>query len=114
MTATKKLRKHPKPPTRSALARPAGSAQAYWTVYHTDGEELGLLPVKFVNEQMARSHARLWNKQYPGHRVLAIMNTGLIPKLKQAMAEQSCGRNTVETCPLDVPARAYQLHETRV
>jgi integron integrase len=25
------------------------------------------------------------------------MNTGLIPKLKQAMAEQSCGRNTVET-----------------
>ena len=25
MTATKKLRKHPKPPTRSALARPIGS-----------------------------------------------------------------------------------------
>jgi integron integrase len=25
------------------------------------------------------------------------MNTGLIPKLKQAMAEQSCGRTTVET-----------------
>ena len=28
------------------------------------------------------------------------MNTGLIPKLKQAMAEQSCGRNTVETYTL--------------
>ena len=26
MTATKNLRKHPKPPTRSALARPTGSA----------------------------------------------------------------------------------------
>ena len=26
MTATKKPRKHPKPPTRSALARPTGSA----------------------------------------------------------------------------------------
>ena len=26
MTATNKLRKHPKPPTRSALARPTGSA----------------------------------------------------------------------------------------
>ena len=26
MTAAKKLRKHPKPPTRSALARPVGSA----------------------------------------------------------------------------------------
>jgi hypothetical protein len=26
MTATKRHRKHPKPPTRSALARPAGSA----------------------------------------------------------------------------------------
>jgi hypothetical protein len=28
MTATKKLRKHSKPPTRSALARPIGSALA--------------------------------------------------------------------------------------
>jgi len=74
MTATKKLRKNPNPPTRSALARPAGSAQAYWTVYHTDGEELGLLPVKFVCGKMARRHARLWNKQYPGHRVLAPNN----------------------------------------
>jgi hypothetical protein len=27
MTATKKLRQHPKPPTRSALARPTGSGQ---------------------------------------------------------------------------------------
>lgn len=42
-----------------------------WTVIHPDGEELGLLPVTFVSAKMARESARLWNKQYPGHRVIA-------------------------------------------
>ena len=42
-----------------------------WTVYHPDGVELGLLPVTFTSERMARQSAALWNKKYRGHRVLA-------------------------------------------
>jgi hypothetical protein len=38
MTATKKSRQHPKPPTRSALARPTGSARA-WLVMRDGREE---------------------------------------------------------------------------
>jgi hypothetical protein len=42
-----------------------------WTVFHPDGVELGLLPVTFNSERMAKQSAALWNKKYRGHRVLA-------------------------------------------
>ena len=42
-----------------------------WTVYHPDGVELGLLPVTFKSQRMARQSAASWNKKYRGHRVLA-------------------------------------------
>ena len=42
-----------------------------WTVMHPVGDELGLLPVTFVSAKMAYRPARLWNKQTPGHRVVA-------------------------------------------
>jgi hypothetical protein len=53
-----------------------------WKVIHPDGEELGLLPVTFVSGKMAKQAARLWNKQYPGHRILNPPNDPLRPKGK--------------------------------
>ena len=55
----------PNPKMRAPDTRPR------WTVMHPDGDELGLLPVTFVSAKMAYRSARLWNKQTPGHRVVA-------------------------------------------
>lgn len=41
-----------------------------WTVYHPDGEELGLTPRRFDSEFMARAVAARWNKNVPGHVVI--------------------------------------------
>ena len=47
MTATKKLRQHPKPPTRSALARPTGSASCphFWYYGYDRGRKVRMCGV---------------------------------------------------------------------
>jgi hypothetical protein len=53
----------------SEPSRPtAGSG--LWTVFHSDGDEAGLMSRKFATEAEARAKCDEWNRAYSGHVVI--------------------------------------------
>ena len=42
-----------------------------WTVFHPDGDELGLTSREFGTEREAIAKCEEWNKTYPGHVVIS-------------------------------------------